>query len=226
MHSIRSGSAVPPIETHPVVDTPSDSAAVVTLTMRLAEATSASADMGQPWTPDDDAWDALGQLNAHARGLGPTQAMTFKAALRPLLPAYDPLSHDVALLHDVIDNCFGPNKSPIVSYLADTVHDMLHLPNLTICEAGDAQPNSQTFNSVLPLFAMAAYDYGRLGRTLLWHGACTLFRGTNPSCSDARRDAFKTVIFSFPNPPLNGKVALVHLAEIYQKLDVLGVYES
>ncbi|VVD61755.1 hypothetical protein [Pandoraea anhela] len=82
-----------------VVDTPTDVAAIVTLAMTLTNATSAGADGERPWTPDNDAWDALSQLDAHARGLEPTQVVTFKAALRPLLPAYDPFSRDVAVVH-------------------------------------------------------------------------------------------------------------------------------
>lgn len=185
-------------------------------------ATAAAPVQDEVLTPVTEAWDALLELEATALGMTHEHKSRVESMLSEALRAAAYESPDVLLLKDVIHGVLGLARFSQEEYLAGRAYEGLCLPNLRLREIDEVEPNSRTFNSVLPSFAENTYDYGALGRTLLWKGACQLFAG--PSNAE-RSDKLRQVIFSFSNLPKPGEEKLDQPWEFVMAVDELGLDE-
>jgi hypothetical protein len=166
---------------------------------------------------------AVRRLASAADGMTAAQKRAAQAKLAQGLKHAHPNPLDARLLQDVVHRLLEPGQSGSLNQLlARTAFERLSLPSLTLREKGEAEPNSRTFNSTLPSFAESTYDYGPLGRTLLWEGARHLFDGPSGA---ARARRLKTVIFSLANPPAPGKPKLEGPLDFVAAVDALNVYE-
>ncbi|QYD71389.1 hypothetical protein KZJ38_30665 [Paraburkholderia edwinii] len=182
------------------------------------------ASVGQrKWAPDNTASSDIRQLGLAADQMTVQQKTAVESKLAEELRRKPANPLDARLLQDVVHYVLqsGSSGSPD-RYLAQKAFDGLALPSLKLRETGEAEPNSRTFNSTLPSFAESTYDYGPLGRTLLWQGACQLFSGP---ARDERSRRLEKVIFSFPNPPEPGKPKLEGPMDFITAVDALNVYE-
>jgi hypothetical protein len=172
------------------------------------------------WAPIAKTWEQLKSIIWHAtRGEKDAIESTLSAALP--LPAYRSL--DAQLLDDVVHAVLDPDcrVSP-EQYLAGKAYEHLVLPELKLLEKGEIEPSSRTFNSIFPSLAAGTYDYGTLGRTLLWDGASQMFVGIR---FKERSDTLRQVIFSSPSPK-QGEKELKHMGEFYLLVDGLNLDET
>jgi hypothetical protein len=217
MHSVGATFASPARSSMDTFETPDIEKMVHQL------ATAAVPGQCDEFKPAIGAWDALSRLKSASAGMTREQKNGVESALSAALATTNLGSLDVQLLKDVVHAALGAGGevSP-EQYLARRTFEHLCLPDLVLLESGEVEPNSRTFNSILPSLAASTYDYGVLGRTLLWKGACQLFAG--PS-NGARSDTLRQVTFGFPNPPKPGEDRLEQFWEFVMAVDALGLDE-
>ncbi|VVD66949.1 hypothetical protein PAQ31011_00395 [Pandoraea aquatica] len=207
-----------------------DDVAIKTLSITLKDAIEARPSPGEPWTPHDAAWNALTELDRRAKPLAPTETRNFADSIRQWLNEVPRFSPDVLLLDRILDNALGNTQRPLKQYLGEKAFESLELPRLNVLEPGEVEPNSRTFDSVLPSLALGVHEYGPFGRTLLWHGARHLLAGPSGDASESRVEALQKVMFSFPNKSHLGDSEVPTIQEFVAELDLLdsreGIYEG
>lgn len=182
-----------------------------------------SKDNQRQTAPDLLAWNALRQLEAAAPCLTGEQKAHAESRLVQGLRRGQPNQLDARLLREAVHQALHPGAAgSLQQFLARKAFDGLMLPELKLREKGETEPGARTFNSILPPLAESTYDYGRLGRTLIWQGAAQLFEGPR---REQRSDKLRKVVFAFPNPPAPGKPKLESPADFVGELDKLNVDE-
>ncbi|VVD66925.1 hypothetical protein [Pandoraea commovens] len=181
---------------------------------------------GDPWVPDNLAWDALSRLAALAKPLASVEARTFVNNIRQCMTGVRRDSPDDLLLDSILDNCFDGGKTPLTEHLAAKAFKCLDLPHLTVLEPGEFQPSSRTFNSLLPSLALGVHEYGPFGRTLLWHGARHMLAGLSGDASEWRVEALQKVIFSYANEAHPGEAGGPTIEAFVEELDLLDSHED
>ncbi|WP_150686007.1 hypothetical protein [Pandoraea iniqua] len=172
--------------------------------------------------PIDGLWECLLRLTQAIQRLPDERRAHFETKLSTMLATPPLETPDAVLLRAVIQDILGPARASLENCLAHRAHDALCLPNLQLRAPDEVEPNARTFNSVLPSFAACTYDYGPLGRTLLWCGACLLFEGPSQV---TRREKLRQTIFSFPNPPQTGEAGFENIWEFVVAVDKLAIDE-
>ncbi|MFK0376139.1 hypothetical protein [Pandoraea sp. NPDC090278] len=222
MHGIQgTESAIP--ATH---QSRTDDLAIGALASTLNLALANQPEAGDPWVPDNLAWDALTRLAAQAKPLASVEARTFVNNIRQWMTEVPQGSPDALLMDSILDNCFDGGKTPLPKYLAERAFNCLNLPRLIVLEPGEVQPNSRTFNSLLPSLAMGVHEYGPFGRTLLWHGARHMLAGPSGDASESRVEALRKVIFSHANEAHLGGAGGPTIETFVAELDLLDSREE
>lgn len=180
----------------------------------------------QTQAPVDGAWTYFQALDGLKERLSETQLLEARASLKgPLAESAHSIA-DVRLMSEAIDAATTPGGQALATFLTQKVLKGLCLNIQTpeqMRESGEDEPNSRTFNSVLPSIATVIYEHGPVGRTLLWEGACGLF----PGASEAeRRETLKTLIFKFPCDPGEGLGRLENMFEFVMAVDEMNIDEE
>ncbi|MGF6851271.1 type III effector protein [Paraburkholderia sp. CI3] len=178
---------------------------------------------GDPQAPVPGVWRNLQAIASMRSSVSSMQLAEIEGDLRAAISASAHPPADTTLLRDVVSEITHPDGLSLSGFMADRVYAGLCLPNLQMVESGEEEPNSRTFNSILPNLAESAYDYNPLGRTLVWEGACALVAG--PRQAD-RRERLRKVVFELPNIPNEGEPKLENPWDFIMAIDELRVDED
>jgi hypothetical protein len=181
----------------------------------------------EPQAPVDGAWAYFQALDGLKEKLSEAQLLEARALLKGPIAASAHSIADIRLMSEVIDAATTPGGPALATFLTQTVLKGLCMNQLQtpeqMREPWEEEPNSRTFNSVLPSIAGVIYEHAPMGRTLLWEGACGLF----PGASEAkRRETLKTLVFEFPPDPGEGQDRLEDTYEFTMAVDEMDIDEK
>ncbi|PMS11951.1 type III effector protein [Trinickia caryophylli] len=189
---------------------------------QLAVRCAVSPEVGKSQQPVAGAWRYLQAVDAVCRKLSVDQVGEVRNELRAALAQSGHSQPDRDLLQNVIDEITRPGGQTLAQFMSERAFTGLCLPNLRMTAEGQEEPDSRTFNSVLPNLAESTFDHNPMGRTLLWEGACQLFTGPHQA---QRREKLRKVVFEFPNVTKEGQSRLETPWEFMMAVDQLRVDE-
>lgn len=190
---------------------------------QLATQCAVEPEVGKPQQPVVGVWRYLQAIDSVRPNLSAIQIAEVRDDLRAAITESSHSQADKDLLLDTIDEITRPGGRSLACFMRDRAFAGLCLPNLRMTEEGEAEPNSRTFNSILPSLAESAFDHNPMGRTLLWEGACRLFAGSQES---KRRERLRKVVFEFPNVTEIDQPKLETPWDFIMAVDELGVDEQ
>lgn len=181
----------------------------------------------------EHAWSTVHCFDAQrlAAGEGANSLHHFPELEKAAADTTHPSHQDAVLLKAIMTRPLGQSALSLEKYLADRVEE-----GLKIFMEIPPNPDSSTFNSVLPGLTMSTLDYNSVGRTLLFKGATHLVgipsapTNTDDQLSKAhvdRKASLRTTVFHFPKQPADGvkQLELLDFNNRIDPLDDLGVYE-
>lgn len=190
---------------------------------QLADQCAVSPEIGKPQQPVAGAWRYFRAIDTIRPRLSTEQLTEVRNEVRAALAQSRHSQLDLDLMHSVIDEITRPGGQALTHFMKERAFTGLCLPQLSMIEEGEKEPNSRVFNSVLPNLAESTFDHNPMGRTLLWEGASRLFAGPREA---KRRDALRQVIFTFPNVTEVGQPRLETPWDFIQAVDELGLDEA
>lgn len=209
---------------HPTDGLPSGlKARVRDVAEQLAVRCAVSPKAGEPQQSVTHAWAYLQAIETVCSTLGAEQIAEVGDELRTALARSGHSQMDKDLLLNLVDEMTRPSGRTLAQFTSERAFTGLCLPNLRMTEEGEKEPNSRTFNSILPSLAESTFDHDPLGRTLLWEGACQLFSGPQ---QPQRREKLRKVVFEFPNVAKEGQSRLETPWEFIMAVDELQVDEA
>ena len=192
----------------------------------LLESALVEAAPGEKQHPDEQAWQVVHQFDALRLAghdctdmlASPVVQVIEKDPKHPSLP-------DAKLFMDIMARPIE-GKVPLEKYLADKVESGLYLEM-----AISHNPESRTFNSILPGLMLSTLDYNSVGRTLMFKGATHLIGIPDDALTkeqSARKSSLQKTIFGFPKRPAEGarQLELLDFNKQPDPLEALKVYEE
>jgi hypothetical protein len=206
---------------------PSTAARIQDIAEQLARGVASQGGPRPTQAPVDGAWTYFQALDGLKGKLSEAQLLEARALLKGPIAASAHSIADIRLMSEVIDAATTPGGQALATFLTRTVLEGLCLDQFQtpgqMREPWEEEPNSRTFNSVLPSIAGVIYEHAPVGRTLLWEGACGLF----PGASEARRrETLKTLVFEFPCDPGEDQERLEDTYEFIMAVDAMDIDEK
>ena len=183
---------------------------------------------GELQTHQAASWTALMAIEAQlSQSPDAATRETLQEALKTLQPVANdresPFNADASLLCKIIGNLLQPDRVPVKTQLATLVKSLLQLGDEN---AILKNPGSREFNSILPGLAAISYDYGSIGRTLLFEGASHwIGLPTSDETQTAlpdRCERLRNTMFGIPKLPADGSARLETMWEFDMALDELA----
>ncbi|MCY0389302.1 hypothetical protein OVY01_19325 [Robbsia sp. Bb-Pol-6] len=191
---------------------------------QLAVRCAVAPEAGRPQRPVDGAWTYLQAIEAICSMLGAEHIAKVGDELRTALARTGHSQMDQDLLLNLIAEMTVPGRQTLARFMGERAFAGLCLPNLKMTEEGEKEPNSRTFNSILPNLAESTFGHDPMGRTLLWEGVCQLF--VDGPRYPQRREKLRRVVFEFPNITTEGQSRLETPWEFIMAVDELQVDEA